>query len=346
MPNATLPGDVHVNSALSGVARAYNQSAAGFIADRVFPRVPVAKQTDFFYRYSRADWNRNSMRRRAPRTEAVVAGFGTDRDTYAAEVWALAGDIADETRANADSFWNLDRDMTNFLMMKAMISREVNFAARFLVADVWANEVDGVASNPGTGERIVWNNAASSPIEDIRAAKRQVQTTTGFMPNKLTLGATVYDVLLDHPDIIDRIKYGQTGNGGRPAIVNRETLAALFEVEEVLVAEAIQNSAAEQSDATLATNESSAHIVGNNALLTYAPPSPSTILPSAGYTFVWTGLFGGGNEGVRIAKWREQKIWSDRVEAAQAYDQKLIAADLGVIFLDIVDSDATLATSQ
>lgn len=346
MPNATLPGDVHVNSALSGVARAYVQSTAGFIANRVFPQVPVAKQTDFFYRYSRADWNRNAMRRRAPRTEAVVAGFGTDRDTYAAEVWALAGDIADETRANADSFWNLDRDMTNFLMMKAMISREVNFAARYLAADIWAYEVDGVASNPGTGERLQWNNAASTPIEDIRALKRQVQTVTGFMPNKLTLGAQVYDTLLDHPDIIDRIKYGQTGNGGRPAIVNRETLAALFEVEEVLVAEAIVNSAAEQADATTAANESSGQIVGNHALLTYSPPSPSVLLPSAGYTFTWSGLLGGANEGVRIAKWREQKIWSDRVEAAQAYDQKLIASDLGAIFLDIAESGSGFTLSQ
>lgn len=344
MPNATLPGDVHVNSALSNVARAYVQSADGFIATRVFPSVPVSKQTDFFYRYSRADWNRNSMRRRAPRTEAVVAGFGTDRDTYAAEVWALAGDIADETRANADSFWNLDRDMTNFLMMKAMISREVNFATHYLAADVWANEVDGVASNPGTGERLQWDNASSTPIEDIRALKRQIQTTTGFKPNKLTLGANVYDALLDHPDVIDRIKYSSSST--QPAVVNRTTLAALFEVDDVLVAEAIQNSAAEQADSTSAANESSGQIVGNHALLTFSPPAPSLMMPSAGYTFTWTGLIGGGNDGVRIAKWREQNIWSDRVEAAQAYDQKLMAADLGGIFLDIVGATTGFTLSQ
>jgi hypothetical protein len=311
----------------------------------VFPAVPVAKQTDFFYRYNRADWNRNSMRRRAPRTESAVAGFGTDRDTYAAEVWSLAYDIADETRANADSFWNLDRDATLFLMMKARISREVNFAARYLATGIWGNEVEGVASNPGTGERIQWNNAASTPIEDVRAAKRVVQLATGFMPNRLTLGAQVYDTLLDHPDIIDRIKYGQA-NVGQPAIVNRTTLAALFEVDSVLVAEAIQNTAAENATAGAAADESTASIVGNHALLSYAPPAPSVLLPSAGYTFVWTGLIGGGNEGVRIAKWREQRIWSDRVEASQAYDQKLIASDLGFIFLDIAASGSGFLLSQ
>jgi hypothetical protein len=241
MPNATLPGDVHVNAALSGVARAYFQNPAGFIADQVFPAVPVAKQTDFFYRYNRADWNRNSMRRRAPRTESAVAGFGTDRDTYAAEVWSLAYDIADETRANADSFWNLDRDATLFLMMKARISREVN------------------------------------------------------MPNRLTLGAQVYDTLLDHPDIIDRIKYGQA-NVGQPAIVNRTTLAALFEVDSVLVAEAIQNTAAENATAGAAADESTASIVGNHALLSYAPPAPSVLLPSAGYTgFIFLDIAASGS---------------------------------------------------
>lgn len=338
MPQALLPGDVHVNVPLSNVARAYIQSETGFVADKVFPPVPVAKQSDSFWRYSREDWNRNEMKKRAPRTESAGAGFGTDRDTYFAEVWALHNDISDPARANADSIFNMDRDATNFLTMKGLISREVNFASTFLATGVWSNEVDGVSNNPGTNERLVWSDAASTPIEDVRAAKRIVGAATGFRPNTLTLGQAVYDTLVDHPDIIDRVKYGQTSGG--PAMVNQAALAALFEVDRVLVASAVKNSAAEGA------TEDSDFIVGNHALLTFSPAAPSIVMPSAGYTFNWTGLYGGSQVATRIKKFRMEALASDRVEIEMAYDQKVVAADLGFMFLDIVTSSNVFATSQ
>lgn len=329
MPITTLPGDVHVNSPLSSIARSYMQTGEGFIADRVFPRVPVAKQSDLYWAYNREDWNRNFMAKRADRTESKGIGFGTSREQYFADVWALHTDIGDQTRANADSFFNMDRDATNFLTLKAMISKEVNFVNKYLQQDVWDFEVDG-AANPGSNEVLFWDNAASTPVEDVRRAKRLMQARTGFRPNKLTLAAQVYDKLLDHPDIIERVKYG--GGPTNPAIVNRQTLAALLEIDEVLVAEAIVNSAAEGA------TEDSDYIMGNHALLTFSPPAPSTQMPSAGYTFHWTGLFGGGDMGTRIKKFRMEPLESDRIEIEAAYDQKVVASDLGFFFNDVIEA--------
>lgn len=340
MPQVLLPGDVHVNAPLSNIARAYVQNANNFIAGRVFPTVPVAKQSDMFWRYSRADWNRNNMRMRAPNTESAGAGFGTDRDTYFADVWALHNDISDQTRANADNFFNMDRDATNFLTMKAMINREVNFVSKYLVPGVWEFEADGAAATPGTDEFLQWDDANSTPIEDIRRAKREMQGVTGFMPNKLTLAALVYDKLVDHPDIVDRVKYGQTP--GRPAMVNRQALAALFEVDEVLVSEAIVNSAAETTVA--GDNENSSFVFQRGALLSFAPTTPSAVMPSAGYTFTWTGLYGGGNDAVRVSRFRMENLKADRIEIEQAYDQKVIAADLGYFFNSAI-SDGAPASS-
>jgi hypothetical protein len=58
--------------------------------------------------------------------------------------------------------------------------------------------------------------------------------------------------------------------------------------------------------------------------------------PSAGYTFSHTGYTGATGNGTRIKRFRMDAIESDRIEIDMAYDQKLIAADLGYFFGAIV----------
>ena len=72
--------------------------------------------------------------------------------------------------------------------------------------------------------------------------KRIIQEQTGFRPNVLGIGRPVFDILLDHPDIVGRIDRGQTPNG--PARASRQDLAALFELEAIEVMDAIYNDAA------------------------------------------------------------------------------------------------------
>ena len=47
------------------------------------------------------------------------------------------------------------------------------------------------------------------------------------------LSEPVWLKLVDHPDLVDRVKYGQTA--GRPAAVSREALAAILELDRILV---------------------------------------------------------------------------------------------------------------
>lgn len=120
-----------------------------------------------------------------------------------------------------------------------------------------------------------------------------------------------------------RVDRGQTQG---PALVMRQTLAALFELEEVLVMDAIENTAREGAAGAYS------FIGGKHALLVYAPPSPSLMVPSAGYTFSWSGLLGAGQMGSRIKRFRMEHLASDRIEVETAFDQKLVSADLGFFF--------------
>lgn len=334
--------DVHVNRPLTNISIAFVQDDRNFVAGRVFPQIPVGKQSDAYFEYLHGEFTRDEMAERAPGTESAGGTYEIGQNTYYARTRAYHRDIPDPVRANADSPLSLDREATLFVTHKGLISRERQWVSRYFTqaapGDVWTFDVDGVASAPtaaasfdprnnSNNDVLQWNDAASNPIEDIRRGKREVLQQTGFEPNKLTLGRPVYDALVDHPDIVGRIDRGQTTGAARANLV---TLADLFEVDEVLVMNAIYNSAVKGQTAV------HQFIGGKNALLSYAPAAPGLMTPSAGYTFNWTGLNGSGNEGMRIKKFYMDHIESDRVEIDMSYDQKVISKDLGYFFNGIV----------
>ena len=326
MPLPTA-SDVHVNTPLTQISIGYVQSEDAFVAGKVFPNISVQKQSDRYYTYDRGYFNRDDMEERGPASESAGTGYTVDNTpTYFCVDKALHHDIPDRVRDNADAAVNPDRDATLLLTQKALIHREIKWVTAFFAGGLWTGDEDGVSGTPSTDEFKQWNDAASTPIEDIRTAGTTVQESTGYRPNKLVMGRRVYDALADHPDLVDRIKY--TSGNDRPSLVNRQAMAALFEVDEVLVASAIKNTAAEK-----ATNVH-AFITGKKALLVYAAPAPGLQVPTGGYTFNWTGLKGAsaGSLGIVMSKMRMDLKKADRVEIEQSFDQKLISADLGFFF--------------
>lgn len=322
-------GDVHVNRPLTNISVAYFQDASAFIADKVFPNIPVEKQSDAYWVIPRDSFNRDEMAIRAPGTESAGGGYEVDpSNTYYAHVRAYHHDIPDQVRANTDTPLSSDREGTILCTHKALINREKNFATKYFTTGVWGTDITGVASGLGAGEVLQWNDAASTPIEDLRLHKRTIQERTGFAPNTLVLGQDVLDTLYDHPDIIDRIKYGQTP--GSAANVTVADLEALFKIPRILVGSAINNTSREGA------SEVSAFIMKKGALLCYSAPTPGIMTPSAGYTFSWTGFLSAGSNGTRMKKFRMEHLESDRVEIQSAYDQKVVAADLGLFFSTVI----------
>lgn len=334
--------DVHVNKPLTNISIGYIQDENAFVAGKVFPVIPVDKQSDAYFTYDRGDFNRDEMEERTPGTESAGGTYAIGNETYYAKKRAFHRDIPDDVRNNADDPIDLDSEATLFVTQKALINREVNFATSYFTAgapgDTWTFDVDGVASgataagsfdptNASNNDVLQWNDSSSTPVEDIRRGKRYVQESTGFKPNSLTLGQTVYDALVDHPDIVGRIDRGQTQGAARANLV---TLADLFEVDQVLVMGGVRNTAKAGVTAV------HSFIGGKHALLSYVPKAPGLMTPSAGYTFAWKAPFGMTPQGFRIKKFRMDNLESDRVEIDSAYDQKKIAADLGYFFGGIV----------
>ena len=327
--------DVHVNRPLTNISMAFMQMSSAYVASRVFPSIAVEKKSDVYYTYDRGEFNRDSMEERAPGTESAGGTYTVATEPYFAKVQAYHKDIADEIRANQDNPLNLDREATEFVSTKAMIRRERTWVERYFKTGLWSFEVDGNAARSAAfdpasesdNDLVHWNDADGTPIEDVRLLKRAVLESTGFMPNVLTLGRPVFDSLVDHPDIVGRLDRGQTSGAAK---ANKDSLAALFELEEILVMDAIHNDAVEGAD------PDHKFIGGKHGLLSYRPMTPGLLTPSAGYTFNWTGFLGATPEGARIKRFRMVHLESDRIEGEIAYDQKLISADLGVFMNGIV----------
>jgi hypothetical protein len=311
MAQPTL-SSVHVNRPLTNVSVAYMQSAENFIADKVFPTVPVEKKSDTYFIFNKNDMLRDEAKPRAPHTESAGSGFGLTTGTYNADVYALHKDISDQERANEDPGVNLDRTTTQWLTDRMLTRRETQWVSDYFVTGIW-----GTSSVPGN----LWDNyTTSDPIDDIEDAIRTVMVNTGRRPTDLTLGYDVDRALKHHPDIVDRIKY----TGGLVSQVNlRRALAELFGLRNVHVAQAVV--ATNNEGETAAYNF--AH--GKHALLTYSPPAPAMNTPAAGYTFVWKGVSDGMGESVGVVRFPMPHLRSERIESQAAWDNKLVGADLG-----------------
>jgi hypothetical protein len=272
------------------------------------------------------------MKQRAPSTRSPLIGWQTSTDTYTAAVYSIGTPIDDQMRANADSVIGPDRIATSLVTTQGLLNKEINWVTRYFQTGVWTNNRNGVASGEVEGTSVRhWSDPASDPIGDVSKAKTiMLGLGIGVEPNKLTIGRTVWDSLKVHPDILARVSGGSTN--GNPAMVTKQLVAQLFEVEEILIMGAVQNTAAEIAGGT----DVHSFIGGKHALLSYAPPSPGLEVPSAGYTFAWTGLFGASALGGRINRFREEPIKSDIVELELAYDQKVISADCGFFFNGVV----------
>lgn len=325
-----IPSAVHLDSLLTNLSVAWMNEESAYIAGRVFPNVSVSKQSDKYRVFNKNDWFRDEARVRADTTEAAQVDYTLSTDSYYADVYAVKQLIGDQTYANFDQPGNLLQDTTRFLTHKLLLQRDVQFASDFLKTGVWGLDLTGVAAAPSTNQFIQWNDYTNSnPIVDVEVGKTAVAATTGIEANTLVLGRDVLAVLRNHPDIIDRINY--TGNGGRTG-ADEAILAGVFGVDRVLIARAIKATNAEGATAAYAKIS-----VAKQAFLCYSAPNAGLMTASAGYTFSWNQIPGGApGQPVAIKRYRDEAKAADVVEAQSAYDNKVVAPELGVFFNSVI----------
>lgn len=336
MPQPTF-GDVHVAAALTQIAVAYFQSDDNYVADKVFPMVPVQHQTDVYFVWSKADFFRDEAQLRSDATESAGTGVNLTTQTYSAKVWALHQDIGPQVRANQDPAVDIDVVSTRQLMQKMMIRRDRFFMTKYMTTGVWNTAGGGDATgtsaaaggSPGGFTPVLWDDDANSdPFTDIAFGQTTILQNTGYMPNVLLISWNVFQALRKHPLVIDRIKYTTPTFAGT---VTPALLAQAFDVGRVVVSKAVYNTAGENLTASMS------FVAGKNALLLYTPDSPGLMIPASGYTFGWQAFTGLNSLGIRVAQipmnWLG--LGTIRNEAEMAFDMQVVGADLGFFWSGI-----------
>lgn len=316
---------LHVDRFLTDLSVAFVQDNSNFVSDKVFPVVPVQKQSDQFIQYDRGAFWRDEVGPRPLGGRADVADWDFSTDTYLCVEHALAHKVDDRQRANADDPLNLDRQAARLLQTQMAVDNDRRWASEYFTSGVWSTDLDGSGADFTQFDDF----SNSEPIKLIDAEAEEVVRLTGQQINTLVAGAKVFRALKNHPNIKDVIKYTQT------AIVTEDILARVLGVENFFVARSVENTAVEGA------TDSFDFIVDETALLAvHAPAEPGLDVPSAGYTFAWSNLLDGAANlmGSAIMRGRDEFAHSDHFEIRSATDLKVVAPDLGVFFDNTVQS--------
>jgi hypothetical protein len=303
---------LHIDTFLTGISVGYTN--AEYIADEIFPMVPVQKQSDVIPTFTQSAWFRDEAQLRGVGSKSQGGGWSTDNtNTYFCNRYSYRHEIPDELRDNADAPWNLDLEAVEFATDKLMMNRERSFVANLFTTSKWGTDL------VGNTDFTSWDDYAnSSPLLDIYSASDTVESKIGREANTFVLGKQVWVKLKWHPDLVDTIKYTEKG------IPAPSLLAEAAEVGRVLVGRAIYTSSPE---GTAETSVTYSRIWGKHALMLYVPDHPSLMTPAAGYTFVWQRV-AGAQQYIKRIRIDEREV--DAVEANSYYHQKVTAKNAAV----------------
>jgi len=307
---------------LADVSIAYrNQS---YIADRVFPIIDRVSPRAKIARYLKGAWFRDEAGIRGAGGRAPRGGYPVDLLSLATKEYAFAKEVTDEDRRFASAAGapplKPDQDAIEFAAGKIDLSKEVR-VANLILTGTWS----GVAGEDAGG---LWAAGEGNTfLTDVQARIETIRANTGLKPNKLMIDHGTYNSLKRESTVLDLIKYTER------AVLTKELLAAILELDEVLIGEAIKSTAVEKKSGLdfTASNIWEKNAGKGSAFLFYAPASPGLKTPSAGYQARVAYEDGSPR---RTTTWREAAEHQDVYEVAEETDIVQTGPDLGFLWYD------------
>ncbi len=308
---------------LQDISLQYKNNA--YIADSVFPIIDNVPFDAKIARYLKGAWFRDEADVRGAGSRAKRGGYPTDFVNVSTVEYAFAKEVTDEDKAaaimpNAPPF-KPEQDAIEFCSDKIDLKKERR------VADIVIN---GTWSGVSGGEDAdgKWAAGAGNTfLANVRARVETVRANTGLKPNTLVIDFGTYNSLKEESTVLDKIKYTERG------VLTKELLAAILELDAVLVGEAVYSTAKETKSGT---EFSAANVWEKNAgkgaaFLFYRPQAPGLRMPSAG--FQPRRAYQNGSPR-RITTWREPAEHQDVFEVAEDTHIVQTGADLGFLWID------------
>lgn len=231
-----------------------------FVADRIFTPV-YTDEKDIFqvYQYD-ARHMRNISSLSTSKAEANRVDYGVFRRDRTSSIYKLKADVDPRDAATFDSaVADVRVDAADTIWSHLMIEREVlattlaTTAANYPAA-LTRTLVDGTSTFTAAGGNVE---------SEVALAHAAVRTSCGKSPNAACISKTGFDRIKAAPSVVERLKYT---NGTK---ATEEQVANLLGVQELIIAGAAQNTAAENAAGVLAD------IWPDDILFFVKNPSPS-----------------------------------------------------------------------
>lgn len=257
------PRTLHVDSIMTNFSLQYKNEE--MIWQGVCPVVPVGKRSDKYFKYNKANAFRLFDDKIGPKSMANEIEWDVSSDNYSVKDHALADYVTQEEIDNADSPLSPERDSNDFINLMLDIAQEKR------VADVFTTAANYPAGNKVTlAGATQWTGASDNPIKDIQDAIEGCFQRA----NTLWFGVDAWLAFRRLPEILDAVKAStrlQSSGGG---LATSSEVAALFDIDQVLVGRARYITSKEGQTDTYA------RIWGKHAGALYVPPGtvgPRTI---------------------------------------------------------------------
>jgi hypothetical protein len=299
-----LNSTLHVDELLSQVSVSYEPQ--GLIGFRIFPIVPVKTDTNLFRVYER-NW-RIPETRRANKAIAREHDFAISTSSYSLKKHALKSYISDDDKDNYD-ISDLRADTTKNLTQAIALRMEKDVADIFTTTS-WSQNISLGASGQ-------WdtNTTTTNPIPVMDTAVSTVLKQSGYMPNFAWIPRDAFVAAKNHVSILDRIKYTSRE-------MTEGMLAALFGINDLMLANAMYDSSDEGRTSTVAA------IWPKHAFVGYKPGSAGPLQPSSGYIFQ--------KATPAVKRWYVDEREAEAIEVTKKYDVKVVASLSGCLITSIL----------
>lgn len=239
----------------------------GFIADLVLPPLYVQQKTGKLGVYGNGHLRLESSigggRGAFRRVDATVR----TTTSYDIEVHGLEGMVTPDDYANVEQPFDAEEDEMNNLITMLLIEKEYALAAALTNTGVITNNVTLA------GQDQYSDFANSDPLEDALTAHDSIYDATGMSMNTAIMPTKVYKRLRYHPQLLRSLGYADNRPGG----LRIDELASALDVERILIANAVYNSAKEgQAD-------SITPIWGKHLVYAYIPQTAMKNQKTLGY---------------------------------------------------------------
>lgn len=298
-----LKSQLHVNQLLSNVSVQYKNSE--YIWDKLFPQIPVMKDTDYFRVYDRVF--KIPETKRAPKALAREFSFEFSLSSYALEQHALKDYVGVDEEENNDQ-GSLKVDATENLT-DAIYRKLEDMAASLFTSTNWSLNV-----SLSTAQQFSLNSITSDPIATYDTATTVIINNSGKTPNFAVLPRDGYVAVKNHVSVLDRVKYTSS-------LVTAEMLKGLMGFSELLVPTAVKDTAA------IGLTPSISPFFADFSFVGWKPQSGGGIkTPSCGYWFI--------RSQPRTRSWFDEERNATAIEVEIKAVPKIVASLTGYLIKD------------